>query len=212
MSEESEQFWPAQPRDAKRCDFVAPIGRNPRAKHGEMTKAMIPTTTAQRAARHGLAKFLSTSCFVPSTRPETARTKLLRLRLSLLPPLSRDDALVWKRDDTFRSRDQRVRFSIACRADFAYNFLYVEGENMKIITYSESRANYAATLDSVLDDREEVIITRAGRDPVVLVALDDYESLKETAYLLRSPANARRLLGSIERLEAGQGVEHDLAE
>ncbi|WP_104140047.1 MULTISPECIES: type II toxin-antitoxin system Phd/YefM family antitoxin [unclassified Cryobacterium] len=83
---------------------------------------------------------------------------------------------------------------------------------MKTITYSESRANYAATLDSVLDDREEVIITRAGRDPVVLVALDDYESLKETAYLLRSPANARRLLGSIERLEAGQGAEHDLAE
>ena len=83
---------------------------------------------------------------------------------------------------------------------------------MKTITYSESRANYAATLDSVLDDREEVIITRAGRDPVVLVALDDYESLKETAYLLRSPANARRLLGSIERLEAGQGAEHDLVE
>lgn len=83
---------------------------------------------------------------------------------------------------------------------------------MKTITYSESRANYAATLDSVLSDREEVIITRAGRDPVVLLALDDYESLKETAYLLRSPANARRLLGSIERLAAGDGVEHDLAE
>lgn len=83
---------------------------------------------------------------------------------------------------------------------------------MKTMTYSESRANYAAVLDSVLDDREEVVITRAGRDPVVMVALDDYESLKETAHLLRSPANARRLLGAIERLEAGGGVERDLAE
>jgi antitoxin YefM len=83
---------------------------------------------------------------------------------------------------------------------------------MKTISYSESRANYAKVLDSVLDDREEVVITRAGRDPVVLVALDDYESLKETAYLLRNPANARRLLGAIERLEKGEGAAHDLAE
>jgi len=67
-------------------------------------------------------------------------------------------------------------------------------------TYSESRAKYAQTLDSVIDDREEVVITRAGHDPVVIVALDDYESLKETAYLLRSPENARRLLASIDRL------------
>ena len=59
---------------------------------------------------------------------------------------------------------------------------------------------------------EEVIITRAGHEPVVIVALDDYESLKETAYLLRSPANARRLLSSIDRLENGAGTEHELAE
>lgn len=83
---------------------------------------------------------------------------------------------------------------------------------MRTVTYSESRANYASTLDAVLDDREEVIVTRAGKDPVVIVALDDYESLKETAYLLRNPANARRLLASIERLEAGQGAERELAE
>jgi Txe/YoeB family toxin of toxin-antitoxin system len=51
-----------------------------------------------------------------------------------------------------------------------------------------------------------VVITRAGHEPVVIVSLADYESLKETAYLLRSPENARRLLGSIERLEAGRGV------
>jgi antitoxin YefM len=62
----------------------------------------------------------------------------------------------------------------------------------------------------VVDDREEVVITHAGHESVVIASLDDYESLKETAYLLRSPANARRLLASIERLEDGQGTHHEL--
>ena len=83
---------------------------------------------------------------------------------------------------------------------------------MKTMTYSESRARYAETLNAGTDDREEVVITRAGHDPVVMVALDDYESLKETSYLLKSPDNARRLLASIDRLEHGDGVEHALAE
>ena len=83
---------------------------------------------------------------------------------------------------------------------------------MKTMTYSESRAHCAETLSAVVNDREEVIITRAGHEPVVIVSLDDYESLKETAYLLRNPANARRLLGSIQRLESGQGSVHGLAE
>ena len=47
---------------------------------------------------------------------------------------------------------------------------------MKTMTYSESRANYAATLDAVLNDREEVVITRAGKEPVVIVSLEDYQS------------------------------------
>ena len=83
---------------------------------------------------------------------------------------------------------------------------------MRTMTYSESRARYAETLNAVVDDREEVVITRAGHDPVVIVSLDDYESLKETAYLLRSPENARRLLASIDRLEAGGGTARDLTE
>lgn len=83
---------------------------------------------------------------------------------------------------------------------------------MKTMSYSESRARYAETLDSVIDDREEVVITRAGREPVVIVSLEDYESLKEAAYLLRSPSNARRLLASIERLESGKGTAPDLPE
>ena len=81
---------------------------------------------------------------------------------------------------------------------------------MKIINDSESRARYAEVLDSVVDDREEVIVTRSGHEPVVIVSLDEYNSLKETAYLMRSPENARRLLNSMEELEAGRGTSHEL--
>ncbi|GAA3729152.1 antitoxin YefM [Spinactinospora alkalitolerans] len=83
---------------------------------------------------------------------------------------------------------------------------------MKTMTYSESRANYAATLDTVVDDHEEVVITRSGREPVVMIALSEYESLRETAYLLRSPENARRLVTAIEELEADRGIERNLTE
>ena len=83
---------------------------------------------------------------------------------------------------------------------------------MKTMSYTESRARYAEMLDGVINDREEVVITRAGHEPVVVVSLEDYESLKETAYLTRSPANARRLLDAMERLESGRGIAHDMAE
>ncbi|MBE6478740.1 MAG: type II toxin-antitoxin system prevent-host-death family antitoxin [Propionibacteriaceae bacterium] len=81
---------------------------------------------------------------------------------------------------------------------------------MKTISYTESRARYAEVLDAVTDDREEVIITRAGHDPVVMISLEDYESLRETAYLMRSPENSRRLLDAVERLESGGGRHHEL--
>ncbi len=83
---------------------------------------------------------------------------------------------------------------------------------MKTMSYTESRARYAEVLDGVVNDREEVVITRAGHEPVVIVSLAEYESLRETAYLLRSPANARRLLDAMERLEHGRGERHDLIE
>lgn len=83
---------------------------------------------------------------------------------------------------------------------------------MKTMSYTESRARYAEVLDGVVNDREEVVITRAGHEPVVIVSLDDYESLRETAYLMRSPRNARRLLDAMERLETGHGQQHDLLE
>ena len=54
------------------------------------------------------------------------------------------------------------------------------------------------------------MITRSGHEPVVIVSLADFESLRETAYLTRSPANARRLLDAMERLEEGEGQVHEL--
>ena len=107
----------------------------------------------------------------------------------------------------------RPREPLGEPARSTYNFLYRTWRcAVKTMTYSQSRARYAETLDAVVNDREEVVITRAGHDPVVIVSLADYESLKETAYLLQNPVNARRLLNSIERLESGQGVERELVE
>jgi len=83
---------------------------------------------------------------------------------------------------------------------------------MRTMSYTESRARYAEVLESVTNDREEVIITRAGHEPVVIVSLADFESLRETAYLMRSPANARRLLDAMERLENGEGEERPLVD
>ena len=83
---------------------------------------------------------------------------------------------------------------------------------MKSMSYPESRARYAEVLDAVTNDREEIVITRAGHEPVGSVSLADDESLKETAYLMRSPANARRLLDAMERLEGGHGTVHELTD
>ena len=65
---------------------------------------------------------------------------------------------------------------------------------MKTMTYSESRARYAEVLDQVVNDREEIIITRQGHESAVIMALDEYESLMETVYLMQSPASTTSLI------------------
>ncbi len=77
---------------------------------------------------------------------------------------------------------------------------------MKAISYTAARENLAATMDLVCTDHDPVIITRKRNQSVVLLSLEDYESLQETAYLLRSPVNAARLSESIAELERGEGV------
>ena len=83
---------------------------------------------------------------------------------------------------------------------------------MDTITYSEARSKLAQTMEKVCDDHAPLIITRKNARSVVMISLDDYEALEETAYLLRSPKNVRRLLESIVELESGRGTERDLVE
>ena len=81
---------------------------------------------------------------------------------------------------------------------------------MDAITYSAARANLASTMDRVCNDHEAVIITRNGEQSVVMISLDDYKALEETAYLLRTPANAKRVLSAMAQLNAGKGAEKEL--
>ncbi len=82
---------------------------------------------------------------------------------------------------------------------------------MDSMNYSFARANLADTMDRVCEEHQPIIITRSGgQAAVVMMSLHDYRALEETAYLLRSPKNAQRLLASIATLEAGQGQEREL--
>ncbi|MCA1223321.1 type II toxin-antitoxin system Phd/YefM family antitoxin [Streptomyces sp. 8L] len=81
---------------------------------------------------------------------------------------------------------------------------------MKSMSVTELRAGIADALDAVENDAEELVITRAGHEPMVVVSLAEYEALKETDYLLRSPAMAERLRRSIEQDQAGRGTVREL--
>ena len=82
---------------------------------------------------------------------------------------------------------------------------------MDAITYSAARANLASTMDRVCNDHEALIITRNGDQSVVMLSLEDFQALQETAYLLRNPTHAKRLLSAAAQLAAGQGSERVLA-
>ena len=82
---------------------------------------------------------------------------------------------------------------------------------MKAITYTAARQNLAKTMEKVCKDHAPVIVTRKTTDSVVIMSLEDYEALEETAYLLRSPKNTRRLIESLAQLEEGKGSERALS-
>lgn len=83
---------------------------------------------------------------------------------------------------------------------------------MKAITYTAARQNLAKTMENVCNDHAPVIITRKKTGSVVIMSLEDFEALEETAYLLRSPKNTKRLIESITQLENGKGTERELLE
>ena len=84
---------------------------------------------------------------------------------------------------------------------------------MKSTSFSELRRNLATMLDRVSADHEPVVITRdKGKPAAVLMSLEDFASLQETRYLLRSPRNAERLAEAIGELDAGHGEVHELSD
>jgi antitoxin YefM len=83
---------------------------------------------------------------------------------------------------------------------------------MQAISYTAARANLAATMKRACQDHEPVTITLKSAGAVVMLSLADYEALNETAYLLRSPPNAKRLAAAVEELEAGRGQERTLVQ
>jgi antitoxin YefM len=83
---------------------------------------------------------------------------------------------------------------------------------MDSISYTTARSNLAKTMEQVCNDHAPIAITRKGEGTVVMISLEDYQALEETAYLLRSPKNARRLIEAVAELEKGSGEEKGLLE
>ena len=81
---------------------------------------------------------------------------------------------------------------------------------MRPINCTRLRANMAAHFDQIEADRTELVVTRQNREPMVIMALSEWEGMRETLHLLSSPANAERLRRSIAALDAGKGKAHDL--
>lgn len=79
---------------------------------------------------------------------------------------------------------------------------------MNSVTCTQARTHFAAMLDKVNDDHSPVLITRRNGKPAVLMSLDYFSAWEETAYLLRSPENARRLKGAIDKLNQGHPQTH----
>jgi antitoxin YefM len=81
---------------------------------------------------------------------------------------------------------------------------------MKIINYSQARKNFKAVLDRVANDQDCTVITRGGVEDTVIMSKSHYDSIMETLYLMRSPANAQHLIEAIARDQASEFEKHDL--
>lgn len=86
------------------------------------------------------------------------------------------------------------------------------GYFMEAKSYSAVRNDMANVMEQVCNDHAPVIITRKNANSVVMMSLEDYNAIEETAYLLRSPANAERLRESIKQAAEGNVIEHELIE
>ena len=80
------------------------------------------------------------------------------------------------------------------------------------VNFTEFRANMAAHMDKLEQDRDQLVVTRQGHEPLIVMPLSEWEGLQATLHLLSNPANAERLLASIKELDAGKGEERDLVD
>ena len=81
---------------------------------------------------------------------------------------------------------------------------------MEVLSYSDARKNLKSVMDKVVKDHSEAIITRRNGEAVVMVSLSDWNSIRETEYLLSNPENAKRLRSGIEQFNTGKGIEREL--
>lgn len=97
---------------------------------------------------------------------------------------------------------KRVDYAVTARCT---NTCTTKEDDVEAITYSYARQHLAETMNRVTDDRAPVLITRQDGQPVVMMSLQDFNALEATAYLMRSPKNAKRLMESIEQLASNGG-------
>ncbi len=83
---------------------------------------------------------------------------------------------------------------------------------MQAVTYTHARNHLTATMDKTIEDHEPVIITRQNGGAVVMMSLEDFQSWEETAYLLNSPANARKLMKSLDEANLGKTQTRSLSQ
>ena len=83
---------------------------------------------------------------------------------------------------------------------------------MDVLTYTDARKELKSVMDRVINDAEEIVVTRKNRESVVMVSLDTWNSIQETMHLLSTPNNASRLRASIAQLDSGTVEERDLVE
>lgn len=91
-----------------------------------------------------------------------------------------------------------------------YKKMNIKGVEMQVVNFTEARNNLKSIFDDVFLNNEEVIVNRKNGENVVIISLDQFNAIKETEYLLRSPKNRERLMKSIESLRAGNVKEQEL--
>ncbi|GIF08912.1 type II toxin-antitoxin system prevent-host-death family antitoxin [Actinoplanes siamensis] len=129
-----------------------------------------------------------------------------RFKRQLLPVCPIDEA----RSGACRVDDQVSAASCVAKPEARlYGIAYNLGGVMKVITASDLRANLANVFDAIEDDAEDLVVTRSGHEPLVVMRKSEYDAWRETEYLSRG-ANGRELRRRMAEMEAGEGVVREL--